>query len=61
MAVAVICNMVADLLPSLNILQVGLDAINLLLDHCLAVFLFSDVIIVAKPLKNLVYAKRIWH
>ena len=50
------------LLPSLHILQVGLDAIDLLLSHCLAAFFFSDVIIMAKPLKNLlVHAKWIWH
>ena len=49
------------LLPSLYILQVGHDAINLLLGHYPAVFLFSDVIIMAKLLKNLVQAKRIWH
>ena len=48
MATAAICNMVAAIL---HILQEGLDAINLLLGPCLAVFLFSDVIIVAKPRK----------
>ena len=43
------------LLPSgsLHILQVGLDVINLLWGHCLAVFLFSNVIIMAKRPKNL--------
>ena len=49
------------LLSSLHILPVALDAVNLLLGHCLAVFLFSDVIIMAKLLKNLLArAKWIW-
>ena len=63
-AIVAICNMqyAIWLLPSFHTLQVGLDTINLLLGHCLAVFLFSDVIIMSKLLKNLLaHTKQIWH